>query len=397
MDFTNGYIYTEKYGQTSFINKNSIKFMHTRFYHECYNNCQVIGLKLNDEEDETAIYKSVEELINKLNNRKGKYLPKLEGVNIKINNVKQYLELLDCLDKNELQGYSILVEFVDPKISLEEIAKVASPKTIIISPSINYENITRVDKEYRKNLLYVASEIYNSNPDFLSYEELLDYVDQIAEEISKYAKNDKQKVLLLDKFFTKNFSYDTKFKKKDKNVERVLQNPARTIQGLVKNKKGVCAPVADLAAIILNHPKLNVKTNRQSGNDHAWNEIMIDEKYYSYDFTSNMTSRIYISLNCYSYINKGYEFIFDRVGSKVSRKIRDKSFEFARSKGAFGDVFVKKPSVVKERYGQYDPDTESYEELGFDKYSSMSAAEIIKEYEEIKDVDINPTVKPSKK
>ena len=397
MDFTHGYIYTEKYGQTSFINKNSIKFMHTRFYHECYDNCQVIGLKLGDEEDETAIYKSVEELINKLNNRKGKYLPKLEGVNIKLNNVKQYLELLDCLDKNELQGCALLVEFADPKISLEEIAKIASPKTTIIYPCINYENITRVDKEYRKNLHYVASEIYNSNPDFLSYEELLDYVDQIAEGISKYTKNDKQKVLLLDKFLAKNFSYDTKFKNQDKKVENAMQNPARTIQGLVENKKGVCAPVADLAAIVLNHPKLKVKTSRQSGSNHAWNEIMIDEKYYSHDFTSNMTSRIYVSLNCYSYINKGYEFIFDRVGSKVSRKIRDKSFEFARKKGAFGDIFAKQPSVVKERYGKYNPDTESYENLGFDKYSSLSATEIIKEYEEIKDVDINLTVKPSKK
>lgn len=373
-----------------FISIEDIEFIDCPALEERYKNTDVIGIRLDEESPDESISEKIDKAIDKINSKKAEVMPKLERVLFSIKNIEQYAELVKYLEENKGINYEVIVRFTDKNISLEEVAKVACSKTWITTPFVNYENITRVDKESRKNLYFIASRMILSNPDFLDFEVLLDYIDQVAEEISKYAKNDIQKILLLERFIDKTFKYDHKFKKKD-DIE-LLENPSRTVQGLVKNKKGVCGAISLFAAIVLNHPKLNVKTRTCSGENHGWNEIMIDEKYYSYDFTSNMSSRIYVALNFYAFANKGCQFIIDRTGSKRITEERDKFFEGIRSFGLMGDIFVKKISLANERI-DYNPKTNKREDIGFDKYSSMPAAEILKEYDEIKDVDIAASIK----
>lgn len=330
-----------------------------------------------------------------LENIKKKY-DNLSSITFYFEDIDRYKELLQALDKFNLDC-DILVQFDENKYSLNDVAKVASSKTKIISPLINYKNITTVDKENRKNLDYISSDLSTLNLDssIMSNEEFLDYVDKVVEEINKSVTDDKERVLLLDKYFKNNFKYDYKLIKENKKTSENKDSQSYYAQSLFKRKKGVCTSFASLATVILNHPKLNIETNYVRGNDHAWNEIKIDDDWYSFDFSYNTAHKVLVSnffINMISISMKEISLIKSDKVQKVGKWFLNNIYS-----SFLGDAFVKQPQSAEVREGKFNYETKEYENLGFDKYRTMPKEELLEMYEKISNVDVNINETSNKK
>lgn len=330
-----------------------------------------------------------------LENIKKKY-DNLSSVTFYFEDIDRYKELLQALDKFNLDC-DILVQFDENKYSLNDVAKVASSKTKIISPLINYKNITTVDKENRKNLDYISSDLSTLNLDssIMSNEEFLDYVDKVVEEINKSVTDDKERVLLLDKYFKNNFKYDYKLIKENKKTNENKDSQSYYAQSLFKRKKGVCASFASLATVILNHPELNIETNYVRGNDHAWNEIKIDDDWYSFDFSYNTAHKVLVS----NFFIKMISISMKEISLIKSDKVQKVGKWFLNNiySSFLGDAFVKQPQSAEVREGKFNYETKEYENLGFDKYRTMPKEELLEMYEKISNVDVNINETSNKK
>lgn len=330
-----------------------------------------------------------------LENIKKKY-DNLSSVTFYFEDIDRYKELLQALDKFNLDC-DILVQFDENKYSLNDVAKVASSKTKIISPLINYKNITTVDKENRKNLDYISSDLSTLNLDssIMSNEEFLDYVDKLVEEINKSVTDDKERVLLLDKYFKNNFKYDYKLIKENKKTNENKDSQSYYAQSLFKRKKGVCASFASLATVILNHPELNIETNYVRGNDHAWNEIKIDDDWYSFDFSYNTAHKVLVS----NFFIKMISISMKEISLIKSDKVQKVGKWFLNNiySSFLGDAFVKQPQSAEVREGKFNYETKEYENLGFDKYRTMPKEELLEMYEKISNVDVNINETSNKK
>ncbi|MGN0973721.1 MAG: transglutaminase domain-containing protein [Bacilli bacterium] len=320
----------------------------------------------------------------------------LSSITFSFEDIDRYKELLEALDKVDLDC-DILVQFDENKYSLNDVAKVASSKTKIISPLISYKNITTVDKENRKNLDYISMDLntINLNSSIMSNEEFLAYVDKVVEKINKSAKDDKEKVLLLDKYFKKNFKYDYKLIKENKKTSKNKESQSYYAQSLFKRKKGVCASFASLATVVLNHPELNIETNYVRGKNHAWNEIKIDDDWYSFDFSYNTAHKVLVS----NFFIKMISVSMKEISLIKSDKVQKVGKWFLNNiySSFLGDSFVKKPQSAEVREGKYNYETKEYENLGFDKYKTMPKEELLEVYKKIANVDVNINETSNKK
>lgn len=330
-----------------------------------------------------------------LENIKKKY-DNLSSITFYFEDIDRYKELLQALDKFNLDC-DILVQFDENKYSLNDVAKVASSKTKIISPLINYKNITTVDKENRKNLDYISSDLSTLNLDssIMSNEEFLDYVDKVVEEINKSATDDKERVLLLDKYFKNNFKYDYKLTKENKKTSENKESQSYYAQSLFKRKKGVCTSFASLATVILNHPKLNIETNYVRGKEHNWNEIKIDDVWYSFDFSYNTAHKVLVS----NFFIKMISISMKEISLIKSDKVQKVGKWFLNNiySSFLGDAFVKQPKSTEIRRDTFNYETKEYENLGFDKYRTMPKEELLEMYTKISNVDVNINETSNKK
>lgn len=175
---------------------------------------------------------------------------------------------------------------------------------------INCRKITRfpkeerwkLDKDFRDDLI---RNIF-LDPISFSTEQALAYVDYIAYQISKYAKSDIGRVILLNKFITENIMFDweccneTKRREKLREQNKVVPASrdfnghvpeimyAHYLPSIFKNKKAVCSAISKFAELILNHPLINIECEYISDNPikgHAWNNVKIDGLWYTCDFT----------------------------------------------------------------------------------------------------------------
>lgn len=191
------------------------------------------------------------------------------------------------------ENEKLFVSFRDNNIT--EIFAEYDPEKEIINPQITLENITRINPANR----YKITNIYNNRvlsiPHYREYlmpaETFLGLIDILALQISKMASNDVDKIVLVNKFIKDNIIYDREcyaYTHSHNNNARYYIHPGHFVQSVFKGK-AVCSAIAPFATILLNHPLLNVKTETISEErvieDHAWNNVLIDGKWYTCDFT----------------------------------------------------------------------------------------------------------------
>ena len=182
-----------------------------------------------------------------------------------------------------------LMELYDPNKEIP-ISRITNENICSIYPKDRW----KIDEStaFSKDIYCYRSELLNS-------EDFLRYIDLIANQINDNSENDIDKIVLLNKFIKENIEYDYECYyetlKHNRNKNYFIKNQINGIhighysQALITRKKAVCSAIASFATIILNHPLLNIKTkyvvNNSVIDDHAWNNVRINDKWYTCDFT----------------------------------------------------------------------------------------------------------------
>lgn len=189
----------------------------------------------------------------------------------------------------------------------------------------------------------------------LSNKEFIYYITYLAEQISKYATNDIQKILLTAKIFKENISFDWYFTG-DEELLKSLNKQAKELgfkryishapQSILLKRNAVCSSIALFASILLRHPKLNIDieelTGRAYGEPHCFNKVRLNNKKYTCDFTHNIT--------------RGF----------------DDPIKY---------ILVKQPS-----------ETHTIDDGDFEEYETIDREYLMSEYEKIKDIHIQMPV-----
>ena len=139
---------------------------------------------------------------------------------------------------------------------------------------------------------------------------LIPYAEKIADSILDYnPQNVIEKVVLFDLWIQKHIQYIKK--KESKRGDEVyicadFEKSEADADDVLLNHFGRCQDIAFTAALVLNHPKLNVACRQISSVscNHSWNIITCNDLEYYTDFTHNITRNPYQvqgALKAYAY------------------------------------------------------------------------------------------------
>lgn len=383
------------------------------------NNNDSIGIILPSDNENN--YEVLQEILDKVYKNK----EKLKEVEFLYPSIKQYEYIVNYFKTHE--SSTELTACFDPYIPIKEVAHIAKEE-VKVSNIVDCFNIYSIPKEDRGNLSnFVYNQITDTNENMeVELNELLDIVDKIVDELNTKGESDIEKILLLDDFYYKYFSYDKKFVKQknklDKKIDKLskkkkvnqkeldkykqkrdeLGTSPHYISFLIKNNKGVCSAFSMLSYLIFSNPKLNMNVYYAESKEvnHAWNAFLINEKLYLYDFTSNLTSNL--KLGAWYLIN--YQNLYNRISlsikkSKQFKKIKNNKtisnlvihnkelIEKSSDKISrlfIGDRFVNEVSLVKTNKYRLDP-------LNRDtpvSTSTLDSKKLLDAYENIKDKHI---------
>ncbi len=175
---------------------------------------------------------------------------------------------------------------------------------------------------------------------------------QLSNHLTQNLSNDKEKVRSIYNWITKNIDYDYYKKKKQ------YKNNAEIISDVLKRRKGVCQHYAQLFDTLckLSHIKsyMILGYNRDKNGEipkegHAWNAVVINNKYYLIDATwgagYSVDNKFIRDLNDDYYMKKPEIFLqdhmpFDPVYQFVSNPINQEDFFYQnfdklKTKGTF--------------------------------------------------------------
>ncbi len=132
----------------------------------------------------------------------------------------------------------------------------------------------------------------NYDRNILDDKSFISGLDSIINQINFMAKNDIQKILLLDKMFRENVRYDYNYLTlTDSEKQNDVCNKCHKAQSVLRDRLAVCDGFSNFAAFILN--KVGIECKVVSGmydkEGHAWNVVKLDDKWYHCDFTFSFT------------------------------------------------------------------------------------------------------------
>lgn len=149
---------------------------------------------------------------------------------------------------------------------------------------------------------------------------LLSAIDSIVESILLFNPcNDLEKIIAVDLWFQKNVQYiqgKESFAIDGVYICDTIDRDSRA-EDVILHRFGACGDIAFTAAMVLNHPKINVPCRqvssvRQDGFNHSWNIVTCRHSDYYIDFTHNITrnpNRVPQALKA-----KSYSFKFTLLG-----------------------------------------------------------------------------------
>ncbi len=124
-------------------------------------------------------------------------------------------------------------------------------------------------------------------------------LDSIVNQINFLAKNDVQKILLLDKMFKNNVTYDSRYIYATNPDEvQASERVCHKAQTVLRDRYAVCDAFSHFAAFVLNKVGIECKViSGMSDNEgHAWNMVKLGDEWYHCDFTFSLTADLNNSL-----------------------------------------------------------------------------------------------------
>ena len=113
----------------------------------------------------------------------------------------------------------------------------------------------------------------------------LDFISQTFEEIITDDMSIQDKIKAFHDYIINNTKYDKETADNINNNNYVNNSNSHKASGVLLNNLGICSGYTDVMAIFLN--SLGVKNYKVSNDDHVWNAIYLDGKWYHLDLTWN--------------------------------------------------------------------------------------------------------------
>lgn len=201
------------------------------------------------------------------------------------NNCLSYLpETVESLSLNRCNFITDANSLVDncpnlSRISINSASALSDLSFIYKMP--NLKEISIVDSPYiTQDLLdYLRSKNINTNIDEHDVENSKK-IDEIIGTIITPNMKDKEKINAVVTYVLNNVSYDT---------TKTYESNVTPLSFVLENKTGVCASYSYLTNVLLN--KAGINSFEVHSNEHGWNLINMDDKYYYID-TTNMDNSI---------------------------------------------------------------------------------------------------------
>ena len=248
-----------------------------------------------------------------------------------INGINAYNKILLYLSTGRFTNSKIyMIAYASSVQELERLIELSSHQLPIEVHGVNKKDITRISKKSRSKIGKSILLPLAFNHDIMPCEQFLEYIDKIVWFINQNSQNDYQKVLLLGKIISKNFKYDKRFIFFPLDYANKIAISAHDPESLLATGKGVCNAISGFVSIVLNHPDINIETDEVGANfikkkneGHAWNEVKIDGKWYSCDFTGDMPAFTFGILKLYCKLERIKKYFVEKIESRTNKRMFD--------------------------------------------------------------------------
>ena len=204
--------------------------------------------------------------------------------------VDSYEELLNIISLNKLTNVSIinLKDRAGNKLYGYDKEK----RDLPVFATIDKDELSKVPLKYYSKINSVNNDIHCYDRNIMSDEDFTFGIKFIGDQIKKYAENDVQKVLLLDKMLRENVKYDKNYYYELRhNMSEMEQGKHKShkVQTVLRDRCAVCNAISYFAFYILSYLDIKCKeVSSDSFGGHAWNEIELYKKWFSNDFTHSL-------------------------------------------------------------------------------------------------------------
>ena len=199
---------------------------------------------------------------------------------------ENYRDLLDIFYTILNKGYNSFTFYCHPnyKTCINDVTTLANNQTILsninnyVHPFNSYKAleiksntlgavIVNVEKMYSDNEINIINE----------------NIDKVISEKIKSNMSDKDKVKVIHDYIINNTKYDTESKKIIENNKTVYQYSSNKASGPVLYHLSLCGGYTDYMMLFLE--KLNILSYKVSSDNHIWNAVYLDGKWYHLDLT----------------------------------------------------------------------------------------------------------------
>ncbi len=286
-------IYPQKKESTSERKRRSYE-MYPRYIHASIDN--IIEGKFNIDKPEYLII--TEDSLHDGNSvsllRDGliKHQEKIKSIKFEKINMDFYKGLLESDFASDFNNVYVL-SIYNEKDNINEIIDNYQSDLPVVG-ELNNEYISRVTID-RVNKAKFSESCFD--PSIMDNKTFLKGIDFIAKQINDNASGDLEKLLLIDKMLRENVSYDKEYYFKIMPTLTDLkqtEHKCHKVQTILRDRTAVCNAFTQFVIILLNHPLINIQSKFICGDvgydecGHAWNEVLYDGKWYSYDFTHSL-------------------------------------------------------------------------------------------------------------
>nr|WP_269206246.1 transglutaminase domain-containing protein [Clostridium botulinum] len=201
-----------------------------------------------------------------------------------VNNRKEFYNVL----KESLENFETQVNFKIPNYNEKDYDLSIIDEILLQHPDIDYgfkswEYTLYENPNYSKRILKVNLK-YELDKKTMEKEkkDVKNKVNYILKSIIKPDMSDIEKELAIHDYIIKLGNYDVKAKNAKKYVPEDFN-----AYGILINKTGVCESYAKATYHLLNNAGIQCKyiTGKAAGEDHSWNMVKIDNKWYNLDVT----------------------------------------------------------------------------------------------------------------
>lgn len=279
--------------------------------------------------------------------------------NIFLKNCSQNLYLyLVRLSKN--YNFNLSVEFNSEKYTVGEMYSILdSSSNLVINEDDIINNLFNINLDDLYKVKLITQSLTAGTE--LSLKEIVSALDYIAKQVSNYAENDLQKVLLVDKMLRENTEYDHEYYNNHHYYDSLGFHKAHKLETIFTERVVVCNVYSLFADWLFKHPLLKSVEMKEvhgdcCGEGHAWNEVKLNGRWYTQDFTHNVWYdkqngiKYTLKQKTWSSLQKSDDSGFDYLNTMPAEVIK---MEYEKIKG----VHVKFPTLEQIKTGNYNIST----------------------------------------